>query len=111
MGDTINFINKLFDLDKTTCIELNGKCQICKKPVRLIIFKDDPESTLGNGGVAYKAPGPLEFKCTECLKKDNGNISPQHNEVFARVCGYLRPVNAFNPGKKEEFKSRVNYKL
>lgn len=32
-------------------------------------------------------------------------------EVFSRVCGYLRPVNRWNNGKKEEFKNRVNYRL
>lgn len=28
-------------------------------------------------------------------------------EVVSRVCGYLRPVEAFNDGKQEEFKDRV----
>lgn len=28
-------------------------------------------------------------------------------EVFTRVCGYYRPVQNFNEGKKEEFKDRT----
>ena len=32
-------------------------------------------------------------------------------EVWARPCGYLRPTDGFNKGKKEEFNFRVNYKL
>jgi len=31
-------------------------------------------------------------------------------EVYSRVVGYLRPVAAWNPGKKQEFKDRVAYK-
>lgn len=27
-------------------------------------------------------------------------------EVYSRVCGYYRPVNQWNKGKKEEFKER-----
>ncbi len=30
-------------------------------------------------------------------------------EVYSRVVGYLRPVENWNAGKKEEFKDRVNY--
>jgi ribonucleoside-triphosphate reductase (formate) len=30
-------------------------------------------------------------------------------EVYDRVVGYIRPVNSFNPGKKEEFNSRKRF--
>ena len=30
-------------------------------------------------------------------------------EVYSRVVGYLRPIQQWNPGKKEEFKDRVTY--
>lgn len=32
-------------------------------------------------------------------------------EVYSRVVGYLRPVQQWNKGKKEEFKERVTYKV
>ena len=32
-------------------------------------------------------------------------------EVYSRVVGYLRPVSQWNPGKKQEFKDRTNYKV
>jgi len=32
-------------------------------------------------------------------------------EVYSRVVGYLRPVQQWNKGKKEEFKERVTYKI
>ena len=30
-------------------------------------------------------------------------------EVYSRVVGYLRPVSGYNPGKKEEFKTRKTF--
>ena len=33
----------------------------------------------------------------------------QKCEVFARVCGYLRPVDNWNEGKSEEFKDRKSF--
>ena len=32
-------------------------------------------------------------------------------EVYSRVVGYIRPINQWNPGKKQEFKDRKEYKL
>ena len=31
-------------------------------------------------------------------------------EVYSRVVGYFRPVQNWNPGKKQEFADRVTYK-
>lgn len=30
-------------------------------------------------------------------------------ECYSRVVGYFRPVSQWNPGKKEEYRERVNY--
>lgn len=38
------------------------------------------------------------YKCPKCSKD---------TEVYSRIVGYLRPVNYWNKGKKEEFKQRV----
>ncbi len=32
-------------------------------------------------------------------------------EIYSRVCGYLRPVEAWNPGKQEEFGDRKAFKV
>jgi len=32
-------------------------------------------------------------------------------EIFSRVCGFYRPVNQYNPGKKEEFRERKTFKI
>ena len=31
-------------------------------------------------------------------------------EIYSRVTGYMRPVNAWNKGKREEFGERKTYK-
>lgn len=32
-------------------------------------------------------------------------------EVFARVCGYIRPTTQFNDGKVAEFSDRKNFEV
>ena len=32
-------------------------------------------------------------------------------EVYSRVVGYLRPVSAWNIGKRQEFEDRVTFKV
>jgi hypothetical protein len=32
-------------------------------------------------------------------------------EIYCRCCGYYRPVEQYNPAKKEEFRLRKNFKL
>jgi len=44
------------------------------------------------------------FECPKCTIK-------QPCEVYSRVVGYLRPVQQWNEGKKEEFKQRKEYKV
>ncbi len=42
-------------------------------------------------------------------EKKNSKICGCKCEVWARVCGYFRPVSSFNKGKKQEFRDRLNY--
>jgi len=41
-----------------------------------------------------------KYKCPKCNAK---------TEVYSRVVGYLRPIQQWNKGKKEEFKKRKNF--
>lgn len=50
------------------------------------------------------------FKCKECFEKNPALTNFRECEVYSRIVGYLRPVQQWNPGKKEEFKDRVDYK-
>jgi len=44
------------------------------------------------------------FECPQCVVK-------QPCEVYSRIVGYLRPVQQWNKGKKEEFKQRQEYQV
>ncbi len=44
------------------------------------------------------------FECPKCTVK-------QPCEVYSRIVGYLRPVDQWNEGKKQEFKERKEFKL
>ena len=110
MSNTMKFIKNLLKESKVKCIELKGKCQNCEKAVSVVIWEEGFEIE-GNGGIIVGKAwnGMPEFKCSECLERDCGMISPQRTEVFSRVSGYLRPVSHWNPGKKAEFSIRTNF--
>lgn len=36
---------------------------------------------------------------------------PQKTEVYSRVCGFFRPVQQWNKGKKQEFADRKPYRI
>jgi len=44
-------------------------------------------------------------------KKKKGGKCGKKCQVYSRVCGYMRPVENWNNGKKEEFKDRKEYKV
>ena len=43
------------------------------------------------------------------LKEQLKDVNGTPCEVFSRVCGYLRPVQNYNPGKKQEFLMRKKF--
>lgn len=47
----------------------------------------------------------------ERLKKEKEHPTGCECEVFSRVVGYLRPVQNWNKGKKEEYTLRANFKV
>ena len=50
----------------------------------------------------------VENKISE-LKKELNEVHGSKCEVYSRVVGYLRPVQSWNKGKKEEFKMRKKF--
>lgn len=52
----------------------------------------------------------IENKISE-LKTKLENTKGSNCEVYSRVVGYLRPVQNWNKGKKEEFSMRKNMKM
>ena len=49
----------------------------------------------------------VENKITD-LKEEMKDVHGSKCEVYSRVVGYLRPVQNWNKGKKEEFTMRKN---
>ena len=41
---------------------------------------------------------------------DRAGLCPERTEVYSRVCGFFRPVQQWNKGKREEFRERVPFK-
>lgn len=82
----------------------NGEA--CKNLVKKITHKTKiPYFTITPTFSVCKDHGYMageKHKCPEC----NAEC-----EVFSRVVGYFRPIKQWNPGKQEEFKQRVTYKL
>lgn len=52
----------------------------------------------------------IETKISE-LKAAKAAAKGTNCEVYSRVVGYLRPVQNWNKGKKEEFAMRKNIKI
>ena len=48
-------------------------------------------------------------RALEKAKKDLKELRGPECEVFSRVVGYLRPVQNWNKGKKEEYHLRKTY--
>ena len=52
----------------------------------------------------------IETRISE-LKAAKAAVKGTNCEVYSRVVGYLRPVQNWNKGKKEEFAMRKNIKI
>jgi hypothetical protein len=111
MSGTVEFIDRLFEGKKDQPIGLTGKCHDCGVEVEIACAYVKDELQVMGGAVYKTAMEKPFFKCMECLEKDQVLRNYQKTEIFSRVCGYLRPVQNYNPGKKAEFKARVNFKM
>lgn len=49
------------------------------------------------------------FKCNECYAKSPALTNFQPCEVYSRVVGYIRPVQQWHKGKKQEFGERKEF--
>lgn len=88
--------------------ETEQVCHDCKKE---IIIKN--KKIIKGKLLAYKDGDEKinVFKCNECFKKNPSLTNFRKCEVYSRIVGYLRPINQWNVGKKQEFKDRKNFKI
>jgi ribonucleoside-triphosphate reductase len=86
----------------------NHYCHDCKTEIKI-------ESKEIKNGILlkYKDEGTniMIFKCNDCYQKNPGLTNFRKCEVYSRIVGYLRPVQQWNIGKKQEFEEREEYKL
>lgn len=86
----------------------NNVCHDCSKKIDL------ENSEIKNGVLlAYNHKGEKinVFKCNECFAKNPALTNFQKCEVYSRVVGYIRPVEQWHKGKKQEFGERKEYKI
>jgi len=51
------------------------------------------------------------FKCNECFEKNKSLTNFQSCEVYSRVVGYIRPVQQWHKGKRQEYGERQEFNL
>lgn len=84
-----------------------NNCHDCKREIKII------DNQITNGvELVYKDNGEkiAILKCKECYEKNPALTNYKECEVYSRVVGYLRPVQQWHTGKKQEFKDRQNFK-
>ena len=95
-------------------IVYKGFCHDCCKEVDVNVTLEDGKIEIA-GGAIYKIRIGLEdryfFKCDDCFNADSKLTGFRPCEVYSRVVGYLRPVQQYNVGKKEEYKMRKEFKV
>ena len=81
-------------------------CHDCGKEIKI------NEEAIENGvQLAYDNAGEKinVFKCNECFGKNKALTNFQPCEVYSRVGGYLRPVQQWNNGKRQEYNERKEF--
>ncbi len=105
---------KLFKEHNTNELEFTGKCHCCKQDVEVLVeLSDVDDNYIVSGGAVYQPFEEEKFflKCDDCFQEDRVLRNYRTVDMYSRVVGYMRPVNAWNKGKQAEFEHRKNFKL
>lgn len=64
-------------------------------------------------GLTYENKGEKinVLKCNDCYAKNKSLNNYQKCEVYSRVVGYIRPVEQWHKGKKQEFSERKEFAM
>ena len=84
-------------------------CHDCAKQILI----NDSQELEGAVSLVYDNFGEKIniLKCDDCYAKNKSLTNFQPCEVYSRVVGYIRPVQQWHKGKKQEFGERVEYKM
>lgn len=89
-----------------TAKNAHNYCYDCQKEIKI------KGEAIKNGVLlSYKTEDETlaVFKCKSCFKKSPELRNYQTCEVYSRIVGYLRPVQQWNKGKKQEFEERKEF--
>lgn len=110
MTNTERFVRSQMGKDKE--LEMRGKCHDCEKDLSISVRLTDDDVLEIDHPFWYMFDLDKCFaKCNECYEIEPMLKNFQPCEVFSRVCGYVRPVKQYNPGKQAEKAMRVDYKI
>ncbi len=87
--------------DNVNCFDCGCKITLKEDDIEngsLLSYKEDNEDI-------------FIFKCDDCFAKNKEIADYKECEIYTRIVGYLRPVKQYNPGKQQEYKERVEYKV
>lgn len=87
-------------------------CHDCGKKIELEI--EEENKNIKNGVfLSYENDSSKinVFKCNECYDKNKSLTNFQPCEVYSRVVGYIRPVQQWHKGKKQEYDQRREFTM
>ena len=84
----------------------NNLCYDCSKEITL-----NGEEIENGVSLVYDNKGEKIniLKCNECYAKNPALKNFQKCEVYSRVVGYIRPVEQWHKGKKQEYGERKEF--
>lgn len=84
----------------------NGVCYDCGKHLEI------KDGEIKDGALLIYEDGDEKIavlKCDECYEKNPALENFRKCEVYSRIVGYLRPVQNWNEGKRQEFSERTTF--
>ena len=95
-------------MESVNNVEINNTCHDCG--VAIILNGEEIENGVylnyDNAGEKISV-----FKCNECYAKSPALTNFQECEVYSRVVGYIRPVQQWHKGKRQEYGDREEFKV
>lgn len=84
----------------------NNICHDCGKEIKINgeLIENGVYLTYDNAGEKINI-----LKCNECFGKNKSLNNFQKCEVYSRVVGYIRPVEQWHKGKKQEYGERKEF--
>jgi len=101
IADNITYI--FMESEKT----INNNCHDCEKKIAI-----DGQEIKDGVFLVYDYNGEKIniLKCNSCYEKNPSLTNFRECEVYSRVVGYIRPVQQWHRGKKQEFAERLEFK-